>query len=134
MRWLLAKQIERDHYKALVEGAQPPVGKTGRPDRVFFEGLKHVWKATEQTCNEHPEMAQMTNAEKTTFLEASPELIDWKATWGLRELCLRGFEAEKSARPGRKLAPVPDDEIVKAIEQITNPKIPEARMNRYVHE
>ena len=128
----LAEQIESDHYKALIEGAQPPCGATGRPDRVFFESLKHVWKATEQACKDHPEMALMTNEEKATFLEASPELIDYKATWGLRELILRGYEASKGARPGRQLAPVGNDEILAEVQKIVNPESPKIVNNRYV--
>jgi hypothetical protein len=131
----LAKRIESDHYKALCDGQQAPVNSTGRPAVTFLADLKTVFAPpTNQCLAEYPEFLQMSTEERAVFLKASPEYVDWKSTWGLRELLLRGWEASKSARPGRDFAPISDDEILQEVHKVVTPKEPNIRNNRYVHD
>jgi hypothetical protein len=130
----LAQRVEEDHYRALIEGAQPPAGKTGREDRNFFEDWKHIWAPKPEFAVECPDLLGDTPeqiAARATFLEVHTEYIDWKATWGLRDIVLSGFEASKSARPGRNLAPVPSHDILEEIQKRVSPQAAPIRDNRF---
>lgn len=132
----LAQRVEEDHYRALIDGARPPVGSTGREDRNFFEEWKHIWVPKPQFAVEYPDLLGDTPeqiAARATFLEVHSEYIDWKATWGLRDIALSGYEIAKSARPGRNLAPVPPDAILEEIQKRVNPSAAPIRNNRFVH-
>jgi len=131
----LAQRVEEDHYRALIDGARPPVGLTGREDRNFLEEWRHIWVPKPHFAVDHPDLLGDTPEQieaRATFLEVHTEYIDWKATWGLRDIVLSGYEMAKSARPGRSLAPVPPDAILEEIQKRVSPPEPKIVNNRYV--
>lgn len=129
-------RIEEEHLIQDCENLSPPVMKDGAHlDHRFVEQLKHVWRGKDKELSvEHPEFFQMSPEQRAEFLEANRQYIDWGKTKALRELIYRGYEAQKTAKPGRVLAPVPEEEILAAIESIANPKSKEIVDNRFVHE
>lgn len=104
-------RIQEEHWKQDCENPQPPVMKDGvHLDRQFAENIKKVW------------------------VWKSDGTPDYQKTLALRELMYRGYENQKSAKPGRNLAPVPEEEIEAAIEKIANPEPKKVVDNRFVHE
>jgi hypothetical protein len=103
----LKLDAEEAYFRKLVESEQPPCTISGRQDHSFFEKLK-AWVVPKA--------------------DGTP---DWRKTYAAHQLALTGYENRKVARV-RDLAPVDPEEYEQAINRILNPKIPEARNNRYV--
>lgn len=128
-------RIEEEHLIQDCENLSPPVMKDGvHLDWQFIKNLKRAWVPKQEIGVEHPEYIQMSTEQRADFLEANRQYIDWQKTKALRELLYRGYENAKTAKPGRNLAPVPEEEILAAIEKIANPKPKEIVDNRFVHE
>ncbi len=108
----LHDKIEEEHMIQAWNNPQAPVSKYGRLDWEFAKSLVD------------PQLLQKKP-------DGSP---DYKTSLALRELFYRGYENKKSAKPGRDLAPVPEEEILAAIGAIANPPVAEAVDNRYVHK
>jgi hypothetical protein len=104
----LKLDAEEAYFRKLVESEQPPVTISGRQDHGFFEQLK-AW-----------------------IVPKADGTPDWRKTYAAHQLAYRGYENKKSAKPGRTLAAVDPDEYSKAISEIINPQVPEAKNNRYV--
>ena len=103
----LKLDAEEAYFQKLVELEQPPVTINGRADHAFFEKLK-AWV--------------VPKTDGTT---------DWRKTYAAHQLAYNGYENQKHAKP-RDLAPIDPDDLEKAINQILDPKVPEARNNRYL--
>jgi hypothetical protein len=110
-------RLEEEHWKQDCDNPQPPVMADGvHLDRHFAEELKKCWVWKEVNGVRHPDNGP-----------------DYQATLALRDLLAQGYEAKKSARPGRNLAPVPEEEILAAVNRIANPQPKEAVDNRFKH-
>jgi hypothetical protein len=100
----ISEEIEQKYYQEKCNAMGAPV-REGHLDLAFFEQLKQVWSPDK-------------------------EHVNWKNTYALRELALRGYEAKLDEKHGTEHVPPTAENISEAVRRLLNPDLPVIENNK----